>query len=199
MQQILFFRELDFPLKEIAVILSDPHYDRQAVLRKQKVLLQMKRDRLNGLLCLLEENLKGESSMRFQEFDVGEIEACRQAYAEEVKTRWGSTDAYRESQKRGAKKTSADWKKQTEEMNDIVHRAVDLRGKGTESPEAQALVQAWKDHISAHDYACTNEILAGLGQMYTADARFRENLDCFGEGTAEFLSGAIAVYCAKRK
>ena len=41
---------------------------------------------------------------------------------------------------------------------------------------------------------CTNEILAGLGQMYTADERFAKDLDCFGAGTAAFLSTAIALY-----
>lgn len=197
MQQILFFRELDFPLKEISTILSDPHYDRQAVLEKQKELLTMKRDRLNGLICLLEENLKGVDQMRFEAFDQSEIEAHRHAYAREVKSRWGGTDAYRESAEREVKKTGADRAAELEEMNAIFHRAAQLRQSSPESPEAQTLVQAWKDHISAHHYTCTDEILAGLGQMYTADERFRKNLDRFGKGTAEFLSKAIAVYCVE--
>lgn len=41
---------------------------------------------------------------------------------------------------------------------------------------------------------CTNEIFAGLGQMYTADERFAKDLDSFGAGTAAFLSTAIVVY-----
>ena len=197
MQQILFFRELDFPLKEIAAILADPHYDRQEVLGKQKELLTMKRDRLDGLLCLLEENLKGEAVMRFHEFDVSEIEAQRQKYAAEVKARWGGTEAYQESEERAAKNSKADWTAQTEGMNDIFRRAATLRSSGADSAEAQALVKEWQDFISAHFYTCTKEILSGLGQMYTADERFRKNLDRFGEGTAEFLSRAIAVYCEK--
>ena len=197
MQQILFFRELDFPLKEIGVILSDPHYDRQAVLEKQKKLLTMKRDRLNGLLSLLEENLKGADRMGFEAFNEKEIEEIRREYASEVKERWGSTEAYRESAARDAKKTKQDRAKEMEDMNEIFRRAAALRANGPESEEAQALVQEWKDYISANLYTCTNEILAGLGQMYTADERFQKNLDRFGEGTAEFLSRAIAVYCAK--
>ena len=197
MQQILFFRELDFPLKEISAILSDPHYDRQAVLEKQKELLVMKRDRLNGLICLLEENLKGVAQMGFEAFDEKEIETSRREYAAEVKARWGGTDAYRESQERETKKTPKDRMSEQEEMNDIFRRAAALRQGSPESPEAQALVKEWQDYISTHLYTCTNEILAGLGQMYTADERFQKNLDRFGEGTAEFLSKAIAAYCAK--
>ena len=57
----------------------------------------------------------------------------------------------------------------------------------------------WQDFISARDYTCTDEILEGLGQMYTADERFTENIDRFGEGTAEQMSKAIACYVSRRK
>ena len=135
--------------------------------------------------------------MDFEAFNETEIEAIRREYAAEVKERWGSTEAYRESAARDAKKTKKARANEMEEMNEIFRRAATLREKGPESPEAQALVQEWTDYITANLYTCTNEILAGLGQMYTADARFRKNLDRFGEGTAEFLSRAIAAYCAK--
>ena len=55
----------------------------------------------------------------------------------------------------------------------------------------------WQAHITRHYYACTKEILAGLGQMYTADGRFMQNIDRAGAGTAQLMSDAIAVYCAK--
>ena len=45
--------------------------------------------------------------------------------------------------------------------------------------------------------ACTDEILAGLGQMYVCDSRFQANLDKHGEGTAQLMSDAIAIYCKK--
>ena len=197
MQEILFFRELDFPLKEIAAILADPNYDRQAAMHQQKTLLTMKRDRLNGLLSLLEENLKGEQNMSFSEFDVSEIERCREKYAAEVKERWGDTEAYRESEAQAAKNSGQDWADQTEEMNDIFRGFAGLRGTAPASPAAKAQVKRWQDFITAHFYRCTDEVLAGLGQMYTADQRFCGNLDRFGAGTALFMSEAIAAYCAK--
>lgn len=197
MQTILFFRELDFPLKEIRTILSDPQYDRQAALRQQKDLLTMKRDRLNALLRLLEDNLKGETNMSFREFDATEMEACRQKYAAEVRERWGGTEAYRESEARTAKNSGADWEEQTREMNDIFRGFAALRATDPAGPAACTQVKRWQAFITARYYPCSDEILAGLGQMYTADERFRENLDRFGQGTADFMSRAIAAYCAK--
>ena len=190
MQQILFYRELDFPLKDIRDILADPRYDKQEALRRQRRLLLLKRQRLDGLLELLDANLKGERTMEFKGFDAGELEAARRQYADEAKARWGHTDAWKESQAK-----ADDWDAQAEGMNDIFRRAAALRESDPAGAEAQVLVKDWQDFISTHYYACTKEILAGLGEMYTADERFQKNLDRFGEGTADFLSKAIAVYC----
>jgi hypothetical protein len=69
------------------------------------------------------------------------------------------------------------------------------KGFATNSPEVQSLVVKLQEYITQNYYTCTNEILAGLGQMYAADERFKENIDKSGEGTAKFVSGAIAIYC----
>jgi hypothetical protein len=52
-------------------------------------------------------------------------------------------------------------------------------------------VKKLQDHITGNYYLCTNEILAGLGQMYVGDERFKANIDKNGDGTAEFVSQAI--------
>lgn len=66
LQQILFFRELEFPLAEIKAILASPAYDRTAALTAQRALLRAKRDRLDGLLRLVEAALKGETTRRWR-------------------------------------------------------------------------------------------------------------------------------------
>lgn len=194
MQQILFFRELDFPLRDIRAILADPQYDKQEALLRQRQLLQMKRKRLDRLLALLEANLKGEQTMEFQGFSEAELEAARREYAHEARTRWGGTDAWRQSEEQTARLDKNGWVAQAEEMNAVLRKAAALRHSDPAGPEAQDLVREWQDFISGHYYDCTKEILAGLGQMYTADERFQKNLDQFGEGTASFLSAAIAAY-----
>ena len=65
-------------------------------------------------------------------------------------------------------------------------------------PEVQSLVGKLQEYITQNYYTCTNEILVGLGQMYVADERFKKNIDKYGEGTAEFTSEAIAVFCQEK-
>lgn len=129
MQQILFYRELDFPLKDIQMIVADPRYDRQEALRRQRHLLQLKRERLDRLLELLEANLKGEQTMEFKGFDAAELEDARRRYAEEAKARWGGTGAWRQSQARTADCDSAAFAAQAEGMNAIFRRAAALDRK----------------------------------------------------------------------
>ena len=93
LQQILFFKELDFPLSDIKEIMTDPRYDKKEALLKQKELLLQKRDRLDGLIKLVENTIKGDMDMSFQEFDMTDIETAKSRYAAEVKRRWGTTSA----------------------------------------------------------------------------------------------------------
>ena len=60
---------------------------------------------------------------------------------------------------------------------------------------AQSWAKELQDFFTEHYYTCKKEILAGLGQMYVADERFKSNIDKHGKGTAEFISNAIKVYC----
>ena len=197
LQQILFFRELGFPLAQIREIMDSPGYDRDEALRRHRALLIAERDRLNGLIELAERTLKGESDMSFDAFDRSEIERQRDAYAEEACARWGSTDAYAESERKTAGYGKEEWTMIEQEAGEIFAGFAALRGRAPDDPDVQALVARWQAHITKHYYACTKEILAGLGQMYTADERFMQHIDRAGTGTAQLMSDAIAVYCAK--
>lgn len=100
LQQILFFKELDFQLKDIKEIICSGTYDKMEVFSKQKRLLTVKRDRLNRLLDLLERLEKGEVNMSFKEFDMSEyIEALEQfkiKNEEQVVKHWGSVEKFNE-------------------------------------------------------------------------------------------------------
>ena len=193
--QILFYRELDFPLAEIEEILSSPAFDRTRALTEHRTLLVQKRARLDRLIELVSNAMKGEATMEFKAFDTGEIDALREQYAEEAKARWGDTEAYRESTRRAAKWTDADKARLKKEQDEIFSGFAALVGSDPADTRVQALAARWKAFISESYYDCTNEILAGLGQMYLADERFTKNLDAFGAGTAQLMSDAIAVYC----
>lgn len=193
--QILFYRELDFPLAEIGEILDSPSFDRNRALTEHRNLLTQKRERLDRLIELVSNAMKGEQNMEFKPFDTSEIDALREQYAEEAKARWGNTDAYRESTKRAAQWTEADKQRMEAESGEIFSGFAALVGTDPADARVQALVARWKAFISQSYYNCTNEILAGLGQMYIADERFMKNIDKFGAGTAKLMSDAIAVYC----
>lgn len=196
MQEILFYRELDFPLKNISEILSSPNYDKQTALREQKHLLILKKNRLERLINALDSAMKGEN-LSMNVFDNSEFEAQREKYAREAKERWGGTAAYKESAEKTAGYDKDKWKEVAGGMNDIIAEFAECAKTGAKpsDPSAQALVKKWQDYISENYYACTKEILAGLGEMYIADERFKENIDSQGEGTAVFMSEAIKAYC----
>ncbi len=118
-------------------------------------------------------------------------------YKEEAKARFGSTDAYKEFERKTAGCTEADFEASAEGLNGIFAQFAQCKAQGStpKSPEAQSLVKELQGFITNSFYTCTDEILKGLGVMYTADERFAENIDKNGVGTAEFVSMAIEVYC----
>ena len=186
LQTILLFRQLQFPLKQIREILDSPHFDPIDALEDQIRLLQMQREHLDNLILHARKIQKtGVIPMDFKAFDVKKIES----YAAEAKAKWGNTDAYREYEQRGK-----------QDMGDALMAVFaeigKLRDLEPASAEVQAMVKQLQDFISGNYYTCTKQILQGLGQMYVADERFKENIDrAGGAGTAEFVARAIEIYC----
>ena len=191
MQEILFYRELDFSLKSIGQILSSPNYDAKQSLSEQRNLLILKKERLERLISAIHHAMKGENVM--SAFDNSKFDA----YKAEARQRWGNTDAYREHAERTKNYSKTKWNELAGEMNEIFAEfALCMKnGETPDSAEVQNLVKALQDHITGNYYPCTNEILAGLGQMYAADERFRSSIDGNGDGTARFVSEAIEAYC----
>ena len=196
LQQILFFRELEFPLKEIRDIMNNPSYDRDEALRNHKTLLLEKRNRIDQLIRLVEDRLGGQRDMSFKEFSMESIENQKKQYADEVRSRWGNSDAYAEYEKKTSGYSKEDWNSTIQAGDSIMGEFAKYRGLSPEDETVQALVAKWQAFITAHYYECTKEILAGLGNMYVCDERFRENINKHGEGTAELMSKAIEIFCA---
>ena len=121
-------------------------------------------------------------------------------YSNEVKEKWGNTEAYAEFES----KTKYYSKERFADINTgleyIFRDFAELMKNGTEpsSNDAQALVKKLQDYITENYYTCTDEILVGLGQMYVADERFKSNIDKYAAGTAEYASKAIAIYTKRQ-
>ena len=122
-------------------------------------------------------------------------------YSFEARFRWGDTSAYREHEQKTKNYTKEKWAEANDGMMAIFAEfaACKASGASADSAEAQALVAKLQAHITANYYTCTDEILAGLGQMYACDERFKKNIDKHGEGTAEFAAGAINFFCNQNK
>ncbi|NCC87510.1 MAG: MerR family transcriptional regulator [Clostridia bacterium] len=195
LQQIMFYRELEFTLEEIAQILSSSNYDKIQALQNQKHLLGLKQKRLKKLINLIDKTLKGESTMSFKEFDMSQMEKAKKEFAEEVKEKWGNTSAYAESEQRTKNYGSKEWTKINEKSSKIFLWFAQNTDKNSSEPEVLEMVKTWQDYITNNFYKCTNEILFSLADMYVYDERFKNNIDQFGEGTAQFMRDAIKEYC----
>lgn len=193
MQEILFYRELDFSLKSIGDMLSSPDYDRQRALEDQKKLLTLKKERLERLILAIDGAAKGENVMTA--FDKHAFEK----YKDEAKQKWGQTAAYQEHAEKTRNYTNQTWGELAEGLDRIMAEfALCMkRGETPDSSEAQQLVKTLQSHITDNYYTCNDQILLGLGQMYVGDERFRQNIDRHGNGTAQFICDATEAYCKK--
>ncbi|MFM0602598.1 MerR family transcriptional regulator [Streptococcus suis] len=192
LQEILLFRELEFPLKEIKKIVGNAAYDREAALKDQIQLLELKKRHLEKVIQHAKSlQQKGENYMNFEVFDKSDL----LAFQEEAKERWGNTAAFQEF---SAKTNQERFAQISAEMSGIMMEFGKMKNLSADDSKVQKQVEVLKAYISENFYNCTNEILASLGQMYIADNRFTQFIDQVGgEGTATFVSQAIAIYCEK--
>lgn len=195
LQQILLFRELEFPLKEIKRIVEAPDFDKAKALDQQIELLTLKKEHVQNLIGLAKRLRKrGVRTLDFKAFDTSKMDE----YAQRAKEQWGATPEYREFEEKERNRMPSEQQEIMQQMMGLFVEFGALKSGAPDSPEAQAQVKALQDFISAHFYQCSDEVLAGLGQMYGAGGEFTDNIDAAaGEGTAVFASRAIAAYCSR--
>jgi DNA-binding transcriptional MerR regulator len=196
LQQVLFFKELEFPLEDIKRIVCDPAFDLHAALRMQRQLLTEKATRIRALLQTVDATLgaleKGTAMTKEEMFEVfGEYDPSK--YQEEAQQRWGDTDAYKESARRTARYGKKDWERIKAEGDAITAGLARLleAGRAPASTEAMALAEQHRQHISRWFYPCSHAMHRGLGEMYVSDARFTENIDRTRPGLAAYWREAI--------
>ena len=118
-------------------------------------------------------------------------------FEKEAREKWGQTQAYKEYEEKRHSKQTQDTLAEGLNLVMAAFAACMKKGEAPDSDQAQNLVKALQDHITQNYYHCTAEILAGLGQIYVADQRFKDNINKHADGTAAFIGEAIAVYCKK--
>ena len=198
LQQILLFRELQFPLKDIMEIVNRLDFDRSKALEQQIELLKLKKEHIENLIDLAVGikalGVKEMTREGFEAFDTRKLDE----YARQAKATWGTTDAYKEYEQKSKDWTKTDRAGIHRQIMDIFREFGEIRESDPGSPEAQALVKKLQDFITEKMYTCTNEILSGLGRMYGGGGDFTANIDrAGGKGTAQFACDAIQIYCGK--
>lgn len=193
LQDILLFRELQFPLKEIKAILDSPGFDPSEALAQQIELLELQYKHIGELISFAREiQKKGVREMNFRIFDNSEIEQ----YKAEAKAKWGDTEAYQEYEQK--QKSGHDFSETASQLMNLFSEIGALRQLPPDDKAVQEKIGILQNFITSNYYTCTAEILRSLGQMYVSDERFKHNIDkAGGEGTAEFVNQAIAFYCSK--
>lgn len=202
LQQILFYRELGFPLDQVAALLDDPDADPREHLRRQHELLTTRIAELQKMAEAVEHAMEakkmGINLTPEEKFDVfGDHDPDQ--YAEEAEQRWGGTDAYRESQRRTARYTKADWQRLKDVATEWGARYQTLMAEGEPptSERAMDLAEEHRQQIVQWHYDCTYEIHRGLADMYVSDERFRAYYEAMAPGLAEHLHAAIHANAAR--
>lgn len=196
LQNILFFKELEFSLKDIKKILDSPDFDKSRALEQQIHLLELRKEHLQNLIDFAKEmKTIGGKLMSFEAFDTKKIEE----YEAQAKALWGKTDAYKEYERKSKGRSTEEQQKLNAEMMNIFAGFGRIRESKPDSAEALALVKKLQNHITENYYTCTDEILLGLGTMYAGGGDFTSNIDrAGGEGTAAFVCEAIKALTAEK-
>ena len=195
LQLILLFRELEFPLKDIAAILNSSDFDRNRALEQQIELLTLKKEHIENLL-LFARGIHGigVKNMDFSAFDAKKLDE----YAAQAKATWGQTEAFKEFEAKNRSKSKNQQHQEGVLMMKLFEEFGQMLDSTPESEEVQAQVKKLQDYITEHFYTCTKEILSGLGKMYAGGGSMTENIDkAGGLGTAAFVNEAIQIYCSK--
>ena len=199
---VLLYRELGFPLEEVATLLDDPDADPGEHLRRQHALLQGRLERTRAMVAAVEKEMEARSmgisltpEERFEVF--GERDPAQ--YEAEVQERWGETDAYAQSKRRTTSYSKDDWLRIKAEGVDLEARfAAALRdGVPADSEQAMAIAEEHRQQISRNFYDCSPEMHGGLGRMYVEDERFTAHYEELAAGLTQYVSTAVQANAAR--
>lgn len=192
LQQILFFRQLDMPLKQIKRIMHDPAYDEIEALHVHKQILLQKREKMETFIRTIDKTLRakeGGDDMTNEEKFTG-FDFADNRYEEEARKRYGNQTIDETKVKVDAAFT--------EEMNAIFRKLARLRSYDVEGDLVQKEIGKWYNHLNTiHRYSY--DAFAVLAHLYTADERLTENIDQFGDGLASWIAEAMLVYVRNKQ
>lgn len=204
LHQVLLYRELGFPLEEIATLLDDPSVDALAHLRRQLDLLGERIDSLHRMAAAVEKIMEartvGNQLTPEEQREIFGNDWPAEEYAAEAEERWGNTDEWKQSQERTAKFTKADWQKVKDDNDALMAKlAAGLTG-GMQpgSDEANALAEDHRAGIEQF-YDCGYDMQVCLAEMYIQDERFTKTYEDVEPGLAQFVRDIIVANAEQQR
>ena len=204
LQQILFYREVGFSLKEIKELLSAPIYSKREALERHSELLMLRKKKIEELICLVNDTLAGKNNYSFAAFSNSEISALQEKYRNEVIERWGSTHEYQEFSTffslKAEKERNRKWNDFLMRSQGIFERLAEFQGEEPTLAAVQSIVVEWREYISENFYPCSDDMLMNLGALYQTDERFSAYINRFATwNVAEFFGEAIKIHCCSNQ
>jgi len=200
LQQILFFCELDVPLKEIRLMMSWPDFDLLSALENHRSALQDKVHRLEKIIDTLDKtvaSVKGEGTMSDQDVFDGFDES---QYEDEVQERWGDSPKFAESQKKWASFSDAQKEAIKYEGRRLTVRMVSKDpNTSPDDRDVQAAIGEYYAYLNKYFYTCDISFLRGLADSWVQDPRLAINYERIREGGAAFAREAVHIYCDRNE
>jgi DNA-binding transcriptional MerR regulator len=199
LQQILFYRELGLEPAEIRRILTKPDFDPLPALESHRVLLKKKAKRLQALLRTVDKTinkLKGEQDMDVREYYQGFSDAEVESMRREAREKYGEqvvADSEARVMNLGKEKMAA----VQAEFDSIYRGIAAAMGKGSDSSEVQAGISRWRELMENFSHY-TDDMVLGLGRMYSADDRFAAFYRKYHPDMPGFMTAAIEYHVANR-
>ena len=197
LRQILFYRELGFPLDEIVQIMADPDEDDASHLRRQHRLLRGQIRRRQGMLSAIEKELEarkmGLSLTPQEQFEIFGTDKVGGEWAAEAEQRWGETDEWKESQRRTAAYTKQDWVELQAEGTALNNEYRDAMRAGAQpdSDQVMDIAERHRQYITHWFYDCGYDMHRCLAEMYINDPRFAKTYDDLAPGLAQYIHDAM--------
>lgn len=196
LQQILFFRELGFPLAEIREILARPDFDMREALTAHRGLLEKRVEHVKKMLATLDKtiaSLKGEKDMEIKDYFEGLTDEQVEVWRKKARERWGEK-AIAESEQRILSLGKEQFTAIQKEIDGVWRAVAANMDKGPDSPEVQDLVGKWRQWLETFGHY-TDEMALGLGRAYSADERFANFYRKYHPDMPSFWTKAIEIYC----
>ena len=197
LQKILFYRFLKFKLNDIKELL-DGDIDGLKILELQRELILKEKEKFEIILHNIEKTIKtykGQQTMTIEEKFNGFKKEDLNKYEEQAIEKYGK-ETIEESKKRQSGKEDI----VAEKFNSVFRSMAEYKqdGLNIEEKEVQSKVEDLYNYMNKYAFDCSIEVFSYIGKGYSQNPEFKNNIDKFGEGVAEYISKAIEIFCNNR-